>query len=84
MQKRHQNYTAFRVIVTYHHVNRLKKRVCIKHGAFDSKLDVFVKSFAHDCDDYDVYGDNGCANVVAANGDYFCVSLHHFRMLNEN
>lgn len=63
----------------------LKKPVCIKRDAFDSKLDVFVKSFDHGyCDDYDVCGDSGCASVVAVNVDLFFVHLHRFQMLNGN
>lgn len=65
-------------------MNHLKKRVCIKRGAFDNKLDVFVMLFAHDYDDYDVDDDNGCVNAVEVSDDYFYVHLRHFQPLSGN
>lgn len=62
-----------------------KRRVCIKHGVFDSKLDAFVRYFdCRDSDDCDCVCDNGCVNVVEANDDYFYVYFRHFPVSSGN
>lgn len=69
-----------------YHVIRRKRRVCIEHDAFDSKLDVSVTNFARDNGGYGYDADgNGYANVVVVIFVAYRIYVYRqHRVLSEN